>query len=223
MFTRGVACGSTLALLSLAGVCGPAAAQPATAPGTVYLLRGPSVEQEGCFELCLCPIQLNGSVTGTFVLQPAPSAYPTARYAVRSVNWAFKSPGAATITRVTGSGVYERVVAVGGTERMTLTLSFNGGPGRAFDSGPVPSVPGAVFPAIDIVLSENGIPACHDTRLSIAASPRTCDWNASGAVELADIFSFLQDWFAGDADFDGDGATDVRDIFGFLADWFVQM
>jgi hypothetical protein len=52
------------------------------------------------------------------------------------------------------------------------------------------------------------------------APPCPQDHDQSGALDVADIFAFLADWFAGEADFDGNGETEVGDIFAFLAAWF---
>lgn len=51
------------------------------------------------------------------------------------------------------------------------------------------------------------------------------DWNQDSNVNVADIFAFLGDWFAGigesgGADIDLSGATTVADIFTFLSRWF---
>ncbi|HMN39834.1 MAG TPA: cytochrome c peroxidase [Phycisphaerales bacterium] len=48
------------------------------------------------------------------------------------------------------------------------------------------------------------------------------DMNADGALSTADIFSFLNAWFAGDprADYNGDSLLEVQDIFDFLNGWF---
>jgi hypothetical protein len=48
------------------------------------------------------------------------------------------------------------------------------------------------------------------------------DFDRSGALAVADIFSFLNSWFAGDpaADFDGVSGLQVSDIFAFLNAWF---
>ncbi len=50
----------------------------------------------------------------------------------------------------------------------------------------------------------------------------TADTNHSGALEVQDIFDFLNLWFAGDcrADFNGVGGLAVQDIFDFLNAWF---
>ncbi len=48
------------------------------------------------------------------------------------------------------------------------------------------------------------------------------DFNASGTLEVSDIFAFLNAWFAGSsaADADGSGGLQVADIFAFLNAWF---
>ena len=48
------------------------------------------------------------------------------------------------------------------------------------------------------------------------------DFDANGVAEVADIFAFLADWFAGasKANVNRDGALDVADIFSFLTAWF---
>ncbi len=52
---------------------------------------------------------------------------------------------------------------------------------------------------------------------------RTCfaDFNCSGTLEVADIFAFLNAWFAGEAraDVTGDGLS-IQDVFQFLNLWF---
>jgi hypothetical protein len=48
------------------------------------------------------------------------------------------------------------------------------------------------------------------------------DFNRDQLVQVADIFAFLNTWFAGGAgaDWNGDGTITVQDIFDFLNDWF---
>ncbi|MBY0261910.1 MAG: hypothetical protein K2Q20_06180 [Phycisphaerales bacterium] len=70
----------------------------------------------------------------------------------------------------------------------------------------------------------SGVPAtgtAQPARLSL----RVCtsfpsDWNCNGSRGVDDIFAFLSDWFAGNADFTADGTRDVSDIFAFLSSWF---
>ncbi|MBY0312547.1 MAG: hypothetical protein K2W85_10785 [Phycisphaerales bacterium] len=60
--------------------------------------------------------------------------------------------------------------------------------------------------------------------ISAAATMQSCiaDFDCSGASVVADIFDFLNAWFASDprADVDGVGGTVVADIFEFLNAWF---
>jgi hypothetical protein len=56
-------------------------------------------------------------------------------------------------------------------------------------------------------------------------NPTTCcpvNFDGAGGVQVADIFAFLNAWFASDArtDFDGSGVIQVADIFAFLNAWF---
>ncbi|HMN39453.1 MAG TPA: GC-type dockerin domain-anchored protein [Phycisphaerales bacterium] len=66
------------------------------------------------------------------------------------------------------------------------------------------------------------------TEVSAVADVRaryTADWDRNGLLEVADIFAFLNSWFAGigengGADFNESGAVTVQDIFDFLNAWF---
>ncbi|MBY0313396.1 MAG: M12 family metallopeptidase [Phycisphaerales bacterium] len=52
--------------------------------------------------------------------------------------------------------------------------------------------------------------------------PCPVDFNGTGGLNVQDIFSFLNAWFAGNptSDFDGLGGVTVQDIFSFLNAWF---
>ena len=57
---------------------------------------------------------------------------------------------------------------------------------------------------------------------SVTANFRcAADYDNDGIIAVADIFAFLNGWFAGDAaaDFNGGGLA-VSDIFDFLNAWF---
>jgi hypothetical protein len=49
------------------------------------------------------------------------------------------------------------------------------------------------------------------------------DYDRNGTLAVADIFAYLNGWFAGasDTDFNRDGAVGVQDIFDFLNHWFM--
>lgn len=71
-------------------------------------------------------------------------------------------------------------------------------------------------------LQQTGDPNRQPARLQLRVCVgRPADWDCNGSVEVADIFEFLNGWFAGTGDFDGDGATTVADIFAFLNAWFL--
>jgi hypothetical protein len=55
-----------------------------------------------------------------------------------------------------------------------------------------------------------------------AGSPCLIDFDQSGTIEVADIFAFMNAWFAGDpsAQFDANPGLQVSDIFAFLNAWF---
>jgi hypothetical protein len=64
---------------------------------------------------------------------------------------------------------------------------------------------------------------CGSVTSSVAAlTVCPADFNCSGTLEVADIFDFLNAWFAGvaAADFDGVNGLQVADIFAFLNTWF---
>jgi hypothetical protein len=44
-----------------------------------------------------------------------------------------------------------------------------------------------------------------------------CDWNRDGVVSQADIYAFLNSYFAGHGDFNGDGVTNGMDLTEFVA------
>ncbi|MBX3406145.1 MAG: hypothetical protein KF869_05205 [Phycisphaeraceae bacterium] len=74
-----------------------------------------------------------------------------------------------------------------------------------------------------IGLFRPGSPEAVAAVVPVPARPSClADHDGNGHVEVADIFAFLGDWFAGlpAGDALGDGGNGVPDIFAFLAAWF---
>jgi hypothetical protein len=71
----------------------------------------------------------------------------------------------------------------------------------------------------------NGSPLGAGIRSSRVAKLIGCalcppDWDGDSHVSTADFFLFLEEFFAGDADFDHNGATNSADFFVFVRGWF---
>jgi hypothetical protein len=85
--------------------------------------------------------------------------------------------------------------------------------------------PSAIVRRADVTLAPAGattltLAAESITLLAVPFNP--ADFRRDGAVDLGDIFAFLNAWFAGSAtaDFDGRNGADLADIFAFLRAWF---
>ncbi len=65
----------------------------------------------------------------------------------------------------------------------------------------------------------NGDGVINAADLALTCPP---DFDCNSAIEVGDIFAFLNAWFAGSCktDFDATGAVEVGDIFAFLNAWF---
>lgn len=63
---------------------------------------------------------------------------------------------------------------------------------------------------------------CADTgdAANHPGTPLCLDTDGNLAIDVNDIFAFLNAWFAGPADFNQDSTTNVLDIFDFLNTWF---
>jgi hypothetical protein len=154
-----------LAALALGFAATSARAQIITGP-VPYVLDQASDYTQGCYPPCLCPLMFNPNVVGTFVLHftsADPAGY--VHYDVLNVDIFV---GASNPDHVTGSGTYRHGGQAAILEQMELDLSVNGGPPQHFDSGLVS--PAAVFPAIDISVSVNGM-VCFDNVYHIVAAP----------------------------------------------------
>jgi hypothetical protein len=131
---------------------------------TIYRLTPASTYQDGCFDPCACPVQLQGGLIGAFKLTSAPPDPLYSNYRVSDLNLLVPEYG----TWVTGSGTYK----VGGefalTQELSLDLKVGDRDVQHYDSGLV--VGGGDFPALDLTVSMNNM-VCHDTVLRIAALP----------------------------------------------------
>jgi len=136
--------------------------------GALYALQKESGFTQGCFDPCMCPIQMTQPVEGSFALIERSSDAPGLfrEFDVRAVQWLVKR-GANPI-RITGSGRYRVGGEVALTQQLELDLQLGGGPLQHFDSGLVPG--GGDFPAIDVRISING-EFCYDTVIDVVAVP----------------------------------------------------
>jgi hypothetical protein len=131
---------------------------------TIYRLTPASTYQDGCFDPCACPVQLQGGLIGAFKMTPAPPDPLYRIYKISDLNLLVPEYG----TWVTGSGTYK----VGGefalTQELSLDLQVGDRAVQHYDSGMV--VGGGDFPALDLTVSMNNM-VCHDTVLRVAALP----------------------------------------------------
>ena len=122
---------------------------------------------------------------------------------------------------------------------MTVGITPGSGGGSAFAIGWAVDEPTGLpvsppLDRIDFVRITTGVHGTTSllgevsTEVSAVADVRaryTADWDRNGLLEVADIFAFLNSWFAGigengGADFNESGAVTVQDIFDFLNAWF---
>jgi hypothetical protein len=88
-------------------------------------------------------------------------------------------------------------------------------------SFPITVAQGDVF---DFTLQDRFDDGCDFTRFTATltagmngeAPPCAADWDANGSLNSADLYAFLTDFFAGNADFNRDEETDSRDFFDFV-------
>jgi hypothetical protein len=92
-------------------------------------------------------------------------------------------------------------------------------------------VPGACCTGTSCAIVSGGAAACSgtyqgdNTACGPVGNPTTCcpaNFDQINGLQVADIFAFLNAWFAGDlrTDFDHSGGLAVADIFAFLNAWF---
>jgi glucose/arabinose dehydrogenase len=112
------------------------------------------------------------------------------------------------------SGPVPLVEYIGAGQASCVGLAF-GPDGLYFtdmykDTSTVPSDRGANLLRVRYVGAAGPCPACP------------ADFNASGGLDVQDIFDYLNAWFAGNTrtDFNASGSLDVQDIFDYLNAWF---
>jgi hypothetical protein len=133
----------------------------------LYSLQSPPSEfLSGCFAPCMCPVQFEGPLSGTFSFRESHRDPLFTYYDVLGVSWKYYDSG--RVVAITGSGSYRRGGEVAETEQLSLDLSFAGGEVQHFDSGLSPA--GAPFPEISTRISLHG-EFCHDSVLVVDAKP----------------------------------------------------
>lgn len=188
-------------------------AAPAALGQTTYYLRQ-STSQQGCFIGCACLLTLKEPLTGSFVLTPSTPDPVFQNYTISNANFLMGNGWNQTFA---GNGTYQVGGDPAALERMQLDLTVNAAFPHHWDSGH--QAPSSPAPAIHSVLTINNY-QCYDIELTINATPFRSDWNADGAINIDDVFAFVNDWFNGKGDANGDGTTNLGDVFAFVIDWF---
>jgi hypothetical protein len=133
-----------------------------------YALRPGSTFQRGCWDPCDCPLGEELPMAGTFGLVALAPDASFNDYAVVDVDWHVLMSNAGVSTPIRGFGAYQ-VAPDLQRQRMSLALEIGQEPRAHFDSGDAAA--GAIFPDIDVVVSEHGM-VCFDTALHVVAGPQ---------------------------------------------------
>ncbi len=197
------------------------AAAPSASASTVYCLRKGSTYQIGCFEPCDCLIYEEVPVVGRFELAPASFDGLFQVYDVRNAAWKTQKRGQAV--EVTGWGTYRVGGEFAAMHQLVLDLAMSDGTTDHFDSGLV--VGGASFPAIDIVISINGM-WCYDQVFQVYAVPAG-DIDGDGHADVADLLILAGAWatrmpganYDAACDLNDDGSVDVADLLIVAENW----
>lgn len=168
----------SLVLAAFAGLALPAAAGDQVG-AVLYRLDAASAYEEGCFEPCLCPIMMNDTLKGTFLLIPSDHDGGTGSYSLLDVAWTYQRGD--IVIPAAGSGTYTRDAD---RQRLELDLMAGDGPVRHYDSGLVAAP--RDFPQIEVAASVNGF-FCYDHVFVVSALPASVAGVAAtwGALKAA--------------------------------------
>jgi hypothetical protein len=133
----------------------------------LYTLLPGSTFQQGCSGPCLCPIEIEQELTGTFTLFPTGVDPLFTNYSLEGISWTAEGPNGQPAHTITGGGTYRLGGEVAVMHQLTLDLSIDGGEPTHFDSGLV--VGGSEFPTISISANRGAV--CFNMWIDILAAP----------------------------------------------------
>ncbi len=215
----------TAALVALPGL---ARGQDYGAGPHVYYLHQPSSYQQGCFGLCACALSNEEPMRGSFTLSLVTVGNATDFYAISNVHWTVPPlAGQPFNVALDGAGTFAAGQEPFNThQHMSLDLTLTPAPlpwsgPQHFDTTDASGMR-TVAPPVIVMQVANNATGCPGVRLRIAASRFRSDADNTGTITIADVFAFLDSWFAGSeyADFNASNALEVQDIFDYLAAWF---
>ncbi len=185
---------------------------------------------------------------GLFVPLPNPDVH--AIIAPLWANWTTEGPAGGVFTQTLGSAGHRRFVVLW---KDVPSVDFSGAVSTFEavlheDTGAIDFRYGAIagidFAATAVCNDAGDVAATFPqpssdscSSLALVIEPDPCapacaaDFDGSGGVGVADLFAFLDAWFAQfpggtpgepNADFDRSGAVTVADLFGFLDAWFAE-
>lgn len=145
-----------------------------------YKLTSNSSYIEGCYDPCMCPIWMNNSLQGSFMLTAVDQAGDVEVFEVGAIDWHFVREDE-TIA-VTGSGYYW---IDGDQHQLVLDLLVGDAAVDIYDSGLVARV--SEFPGIIIAVAENGF-FCYDHVFDLKAVPEPVGLSVSSWGSLKSIY-----------------------------------
>jgi hypothetical protein len=147
---------------------------------SLYKLTEQSSYLEGCYDPCMCPVFLNGTLQGSFMLTSVGQGEDGTLFEVVAIDWHFIMDE--EVVSVTGSGYYWLESE---SHQLTLDLLVGDAPSQQFDSGLVPLL--GEFPGIIIAVAENGF-YCYDHVFDIKALPEPVGLSISSWGSLKSIY-----------------------------------